>query len=271
MLPLTPGAPLALEALDPRDTLGLADKAAGEDELRDNVDRITALQYDLWAENRRALLVVLQGMDTAGKDGVIRHVFSGVNPQGVRVHSFKRPTPHELDHDFLWRIHQAVPGRGEIGVFDRSQYEDVLAARVRALAPPEEIEWRYRAINDFERLLSPPPHGGGYVTILKFFLHISREEQRERLLARLQDPRKGWKMQPEDLETRVKWDEYQHAYTDALTRCTTPWAPWYVIPADRKWVRNTIVSRVIRRTLEAMSPRIPPAAFDTARLIRELG
>ncbi len=274
MLP-SPFSP-PLSSHDPASTLDLKDKPAAEAELAANVARIVALQYDLWAEGRRALLIVLQGMDTAGKDGVIRHVLSGVNPQGVRVHAFGRPTPAELAHDFLWRVHQVVPERGFIGVFNRSHYEDVLVARVERLAAPEEIERRYGLINDFERLISPetlggePVAGGGYVTVLKLFLHISRAEQRERLLARVEDPHKGWKMRAEDLAVRAKWDDYQHAYELALTRCSTPHAPWHVIPSDRKWARNTLVSRIIRHTLEAMNPRIPAPAADLGALARAL-
>lgn len=265
---IKPGSRARLADFDPRATLDLRDKDAAEDELRSNVERIAALQYTLWAENRRAVLVVLQGLDTSGKDGVVRHVFSGVNPTGVKVHSFGRPTPSELDHDFLWRVHAAVPARGEIGVFNRSHYEDVLVARVEALAPPGVIEQRYGIINEFERFLSP--EGGGYVTILKFYLHISKQEQRERLLARLTDPAKAWKMQPADLATRAKWGEYRRAYELALSRCSTEWAPWRVIPADRKWVRNALVSRVVARTLESMKLKLPKPRGNPAALIREL-
>jgi PPK2 family polyphosphate:nucleotide phosphotransferase len=267
-LALDPGAAVSLAALDPRSALDLEGRGPAEEELRRNVERMAELQYALWAENRRAVLVVLQGVDTSGKDGVIRHVLSGVNPQGVKVHAFGPPTPEERDHDFLWRIHRVVPARGEIGVFNRSHYEDVLVARVQALAPPEVIEQRYAIINEFERLLSPA--GGGYVNVLKFFLHISREEQQERLLERLHDPRKNWKFQPGDLDVHESWDAYQRAYEIALSRCSTPWAPWHVIPADRKWVRNALVSRVIARALEAMDPKIPAARSDVQALLARL-
>ncbi len=268
-LVVAPGSRVDLAAIDPRDTLDLEDKDSAEEELRRNIERISELQYTLWGENRRAVLVVFQGIDTSGKDGATRHVFSGVNPTGVKVHTFGKPTPEELDHDFLWRIHRVVPGRGEIGVFNRSHYEDVLVGRVEKLAPAEVIEQRYGIINEFERFLSEA--GGGYVTILKFCLLISKEEQRERLLARLTDPTRNWKMQPEDLATRAKWDEYRRAYQIALSRCSTEWAPWRVIPADRKWVRNALISRVVARTLESMKPKWPEPRADVKALIKQLG
>lgn len=264
-----PGSKVDLAAIDPRETAGLKDKESAEEELRRNVARLAELQYRLWAERRRALLIVLQGMDTSGKDGVIRHVFSGVNPAGVRVHAFGRPTPSELAHDFLWRVHAVAPGRGEIGIFNRSHYEDVLVGRVERLAPADAIEDRYARINEFERLLAGPP--GGYVTILKFYLHISRDEQHDRLVARLEDPEKNWKMRAEDLDARAKWDEFQRAYELALSRCSTEWAPWRVIPADRKWVRNTLISRVIAGTLEEMRPEVPAPRSDVRALLRALG
>jgi PPK2 family polyphosphate:nucleotide phosphotransferase len=257
-----------LAALDPQSKDDLPDKETADRELRENVAETADLQYNLWAENRRALLVILQGMDTSGKDGVIRHVFGGLNPQGVRVHAFGRPTPQELDHDFLWRVHQVVPARGEIGIFNRSHYEDVLVARVEGLAAPAAIEQRYAAINQFEHLLSAPP--GGYITILKFFLHISPEEQRERLLARLSDPRKNWKVNPGDWAARARWDKYQQAYELVLQRCHTPAAPWHVIPADRKWVRNTLVSRVVLGALRQMAPALPPPAPGLDKLAADL-
>jgi polyphosphate kinase 2 (PPK2 family) len=186
----------------------------------------------------------------------------------VKVHSFGRPTPQELDHDFLWRVHREVPARGEIGVFNRSHYEDVLVARVAELAPPEVIEHRYAAIQDFERLLSI--EGGGCVQLLKIFLHISRDEQRERLLARLTDPARNWKMDGADLEARAHWDDYQRAYEIALARCSTPFALWRILPADRKWVRNAIASRWIREALEALDPQLPPPRPELQELVRKL-
>lgn len=220
--------------------------------------KIGDLQERLWAENAQSLLVVFQAMDTAGKDSTIRTVFSGVNPQGVPVVSFKAPTPHELDHDFLWRIHQAVPGNGEIGVFNRSHYEDVLIVRVKDLIPEEAWRARYDLINDFERLLAH-----NRTRVIKFFLHISKEEQAERLRARLENPEKRWKFSHGDLTERTRWDEYQEAYRAMLEKTSTKSAPWFVIPSDTKWFRNWAVARTICETLEDMDPQYPePADFD---------
>ena len=227
-------------------------KETVKEALRAERDRIAALQGKLYAEHRRSLLVVFQAIDTGGKDGTIRSVFAGVNPQGCRVWSFKVPSTDELDQDFLWRYHARVPGRGLIGVFNRSHYEDVLAVRVKDLVPKPVWRERYGLINDFERLLT-----ASGVTILKFFLHISKEEQRRRLEARLEDPRKRWKFDAGDLVERESWDAYQAAFADALGRCSTPYAPWYVVPADRKWYRNIAVARTIADTLEAMDPHYP--------------
>lgn len=261
------GTPFRLADIDPRgkDLLKKAPgapegKDAAEEALAADIASIADLQYRLWAENRRALLLVLQGMDTSGKDGVVRHVFSGVNPTGVRVTSFKKPSEIELDHDFLWRIHSAAPAKGEIGIFNRSHYEDVLVVRVHGLV--EERVWRsrYDAINAFEALLA-----SGGTTIVKCFLHISKDEQRERLKARLDDPDKQWKFQEADIEERKRWDDYQAAYEDALTRCSTPAAPWLVIPSDRKWLQRWAIGRVVRETLEGMGPKIPKARIDASR------
>jgi PPK2 family polyphosphate:nucleotide phosphotransferase len=232
-------------------TFGVTKDQAAE-KLPALVTRLGELQYRLFAENKRALLIVLQGMDAAGKDGTVRHVLAGANPAGCRVTSFKAPTPVERAHDFLWRIHHAVPARGEIGVFNRSHYEDVLIARVRNLVPKSVWSARYRHINEFEALLA-----GGGVHILKFFLHISRDEQRERLQARLSDPTKNWKFQPGDLEERKLWKDYRRAYQDALRHCATPVAPWFVIPADKKWFRNLAVAKIIVETLEKLNPQFP--------------
>jgi PPK2 family polyphosphate:nucleotide phosphotransferase len=216
-------------------------------------ERLEALQETLYAEGKRRLLVVLQGMDTSGKDGVIRRVFEGVNPTGVRVESFKAPTEKELAHDFLWRVHAVVPQSGEIAIFNRSHYEDVLVVRVRSLAPEKTWRPRYRQIAEFERMLAESG-----TTILKFFLHISREEQRERLQARVDDPDKRWKFRASDLEDRALWTEYQQAYAEALSRTSTPYAPWYAIPADRKWFRDLAIASVLVETLEGLQMRLPP-------------
>jgi len=232
-------------------------KKAARKELREIGEKLGELQARLYAEGRRALLIVLQGMDTAGKDGTIRHVFSMVNPQGVRVTSFKKPSHLELAHDYLWRVHAHAPARGEIGIFNRSHYEDVLVVRVHNLVPPEVWGRRYDHINAFEKLLADEG-----TRIVKFFLHISKEEQKERLEARLQNPRKNWKFNPADLEERKRWDEYTAAYREALRRTSTDYAPWHAVPADRKWQRNLIVARVLLQTLEEMDPQYPAIDFD---------
>lgn len=238
--------------LDPGDTGG-TDKAKAKAERQRLGKRLAELQERLYADGRYGLLVVLQGMDAAGKDGCVRHVFSGVNPQGIRVHSFKQPTPREAAEDFLWRVHQAVPPRGYIGVFNRSHYEDVLVARVHALIPERTWRQRYRQINDFERLLAESG-----IHVLKFFLHISRQEQHARFERRLRDPRKHWKFSPSDLLERAHWDAYQEAYADALEACSTKWAPWTVVPADHKWYRNLVVARVVTEFLGGLDLRYPP-------------
>ncbi len=236
---------------NPGDTGGEG-KAAARGETKRRVREIARLQEQLYADGRHALLVVLQGMDASGKDGTVRHVFSGVNPQGVIVHSFKEPTPREAREDFLWRVHQAVPQRGVIGVFNRSHYEDVLVTRVHRLIPEEVWRMRYRQINDFERMLTE-----SNVHILKFFLHISREEQKKRFDRRLKDPRRHWKFSASDLKEREHWEEYQKAYADVLEHCSTEWAPWTVVPADHKWYRNLIVARAVAAKMADLHLRYP--------------
>jgi PPK2 family polyphosphate:nucleotide phosphotransferase len=238
------------------------DKRSLERELDDLTERFDALQRRLHAEGRRALLVVLQGRDASGKDGTLRKVFGPLDPLGVTATSFKAPTDEELAHDFLWRIHRAVPGRGTIGVFNRSHYEDVLVVRVRRLAPESVWQPRYQQINLFERILVE----NGTV-VLKFLLHISREEQRERLLARLEDPEKFWKFNANDLAERDLWDQYTEAYREALARTSTEAAPWYVVPADSKSCRDVLVARTIVDTLERMNPEWPgpPAELEALR------
>ncbi len=248
----------------PTEERGGMDKDAARARIEKAVEEISSWQYRLYSENRRALLIVLQAMDAGGKDGVIRRVMSALNPQGCRVTSFKAPSAVELAHDFLWRVHAATPAKGEIGIFNRSHYEDVLIARVRNLAPKAVWKKRYRQINDFERLLSE-----NGVAILKFYLHISKEEQRERLQERLRDPTKHWKADPADLEERRLWDDYRAAYEDAIERCGTPWAPWHIIPADRKWYRDFAVSEIILETLRRMRPQFPPPKADIAKLVVE--
>jgi PPK2 family polyphosphate:nucleotide phosphotransferase len=255
---VAPGTPFSLADRDPADTKGApGDKKATQKSLEDLSDELLGLQDRLYAESAQALLVVLQAMDAGGKDGTVKHVFSGTNPQGVRVISFKVPTPEELAHDFLWRIHRAVPPHGYIGIFNRSHYEDVLVARVHRLVDESVWRRRYRHINHFEKLL----HDAG-TRVIKLFLHISREEQAERLRARLDDPAKRWKFNRGDLAERERWDEYMAAYEEAIARTSTEEAPWYVVPADRKWYRNWAVSRIVIETLADMDPRYPEPAED---------
>jgi PPK2 family polyphosphate:nucleotide phosphotransferase len=248
---LRPGKKFALGDIDPASVGGLnKEEAALTTET--NIKAIDELCYRLYAEGRRSLLIVLQGMDTAGKDGVIRKVLSGVDPVNCRVTAFKRPTTEELRHDFLWRIHKAVPPHGDIGIFNRSHYEDVLAPRVHHMVAESEWKSRFDRINDFERLLT-----NAGTTIVKIFLHISRDEQRRRLQARLADPQKRWKFEQGDLVERKLWDEYQQAYEDLLIKCNSDHAPWYVVSANHKWYRDYVVSGVLRETLEAMDPQFP--------------
>jgi PPK2 family polyphosphate:nucleotide phosphotransferase len=246
-----PGEHVRLHQVDPDDTGGFdGDKNEGNEILDKLTDELEVLQERLYAEHKHSVLIILQGMDTSGKDGTIEHVFEGVNPQGVRVASFKAPTPIELEHDFLWRIHQKTPARGEIVIFNRSHYEDVLVVRVREFAPERIWSRRYAYINDFERLLT----GEGTI-VLKFFLHISQDEQKQRFLERLEDPDKRWKFNPDDLKERKRWDSYQAAYEDALSMTSTEWAPWYIVPANRKWFRNLLIARVLVDTLKKLNPQ----------------
>jgi PPK2 family polyphosphate:nucleotide phosphotransferase len=254
---IEPGRRVRLASHDPADASAFPDREAAEAKSREDAKAINDLQDRLYAEGRRALLVVLQGTDTSGKDGTIRRVFNDTGPMGVTVTAFRRPSEEELAHDFLWRAHLACPKRGTIGIFNRSHYEDVLVGRVRKLAPPKEIDARYEQINAFEKMLAE-----NGTTILKFMLHISREEQGERLQDRLDKARSRWKFDPRDLEDRKLWTVYQSAYEVMLTRCSTAWAPWHVIPADRKWARNAAIAAIVRETLEAMNPQYPKPDWD---------
>lgn len=265
LTPLVPVNPASAPDLsdDAARVRGAAGRKHIEEATRALLERLEAVQDAFHADGRHALLLVLQGRDASGKDGVIKSVYGAFNPTGVRVAAFGPPTPLELQHDFLWRIHQAVPPRGMIGVFNRSHYEDVLAVRVRSLAPEDVWRPRYAHINAFEEML----HASG-VIIRKCFLHVSRGEQGERLQKRFEDPRKNWKFRLEDLDDRARWDDYTAAYTDALTRCSTAWAPWYVVPADDKAVRNYLIADMLLRTLESLDsvyPVIQPAVRDAAR------
>ena len=249
---------------DTADTGGFDDPAEARAELVGLTERIADLQARLYAEEERALLVVLQGIDAAGKDSTVAHVFRGVNPQGCRVYAFREPSNEEAAHDFLWRYHQDTPGRGMIHVFNRSHYEDVLVVRVKGLVAEERWRSRYDSINDFERMLVREG-----TTVLKFFLHISKDCQLERFRERLERPDKHYKFSSNDVRERRHWDAYQQAYRDMLAETSTPWAPWYVVPADHKWFRNYVVARTVAGTLDAMGPVWPEPDEDLERFAAE--
>ena len=250
---IAPGADIDWAKHDPNAKTGFdGEKSEGKAALPALTKRLAELQRRLWAESKQSLLVVLQAMDTGGKDGTIRHVLRGVNPQGVHVNGFRVPTEWEIGHDYLWRVHQHTPEDGAITVFNRSHYEDVLVVRVHDLVPERVRSKRYRHIREFERLLADEG-----TTILKIYLNISREEQAKRLQARLDDPEKNWKFRKADLEDRERWDDYRRAYKDAIEETSTDYAPWYVVPADRKWYRNLVVSHVMIKALEEMDPQYP--------------
>jgi PPK2 family polyphosphate:nucleotide phosphotransferase len=249
---------IKLKKFDPADTLGYDDDQKTQGKLEKTIKRLDELQVLLYAEKKRALLIVLQGMDAAGKDGTIRHVMSGVNPQGCSVTSFKVPNSEELAHDFLWRIHKAIPEKGMIGIFNRSHYEDVLVVRVHKLVPKEIWKARYDEINRFERNLVEND-----VKILKFFLHISREEQEKRFQERLHDPRKKWKYSKADARERKHWDDYVDAYESVLSRCSTEYAPWFIIPSDHKWFRNLAISEIIVETFEEFDMHYPTSPQES--------
>jgi len=255
---VAPGSSPELSDRDPADTQGV-EKADAKAQTRENIEALQTLQERLYAEGKRSVLFVLQAMDTAGKDTTIGRVIGPLNPLGVRVWSFKAPTAEELAHDFLWRVHRRTPAAGFIGVFNRSHYEDVLIVRVRGLAPAETVEQRYGHINAFEQLLADEG-----TTIVKVMLHISKEYQLGRLRRRLKRPDRHWKFDPGDLRERKRWEDYQEAYEVALTRCSTEAAPWHVVPAERRWFRDLVVSQLLRETLEAMDPQYPAPTFDPA-------
>jgi len=258
-----PGSKLKLSSHDPGATHGYTKVKAALETERHRA-RMSELQEVLYAERKHALLIVLQAIDAGGKDGTIRTVMSGVNPQGCQVTSFKVPTTEELGHDFLWRTHKAVPIKGQIGIFNRSHYEDVLVVRVHNLIPKPVWTARYGYINEFERLLADSG-----VTILKFFLHISKDEQKKRFEQRLADPSKWWKFNPADFEERKKWDEYIAAFEDAFTQCSTKPAPWYIIPSNKKWFRNLAVSQIIVEALESLKLKYPKPDFDPSKIVIE--
>ncbi|HRE29359.1 MAG TPA: polyphosphate kinase 2 family protein [Anaerolineales bacterium] len=258
-----PKRKIRLSKVDAAATPGFkGDKAEGEARLAKLADRLNALQDVMFAEGKQRLLVVLQAMDTGGKDGTIRSVFAKVGQQGARVANFKAPTSTELAHDYLWRVHQQAPARGEIVIFNRSHYEDVLVVRVHELVPRAVWRRRYDQINAFERMLAEEG-----TTIVKFFLHISRAEQKERLEARLAEPDKHWKFNPGDLKEREYWDDYQAAYEDVLNKTSTPWAPWFVVPADRKWYRDLVVAEALIEALEGLNMAYPKADFDPKAMV----
>ena len=251
--------------VDPDSTPGLKKRKHARKEMEKAHDKLFGLQERLFAESKRSVLVVLQAMDTGGKDGTITHVLGQLNPQGVHITTFKQPTPEEKRHGFLWRIRKALPEPGVVGIFNRSHYEDVLIARVHALADLKVLEKRYQTINEFEKEVVKSG-----TTIVKFCLHISYEEQRRRLLDRLDDPEKHWKFHETDIDERRFWDDYMSAYSIAITNCSTPWAPWYVIPADDKDYRNWAVAKILSETLDDLDPQYPKPKLNLPRLLKRL-
>jgi PPK2 family polyphosphate:nucleotide phosphotransferase len=252
-LMVEPGSPAALSKRQTNDHAGLAGKAEARKELAKLVEELSVLHNRLYAESKRSLLLVLQGLDTSGKDGTIKSVLTGVNPQGCRIVPFKEPDATELAHDYLWRIHAACPQRGEIGIFNRSHYEDVVTARVRRLVPKKVWSRRPRHILEFERLLVDEG-----TTVVKVFLHISPEEQAKRLRERVANPEKAWKFRRGDLDDRARWNDFMSAYDDVIGETSTEWAPWYIVPADHNWVRNVLVARILVDALRHIDPQLPP-------------
>jgi PPK2 family polyphosphate:nucleotide phosphotransferase len=251
-LMVRPGEPARLAERNPASRLGLSDKVDGQARVVALQLRLDELHDRLWAEAQRSVVLVLQGMDASGKDGTIRHVLTGLNPQGCTVSNFKVPTDVDRAHDYLWRIHRAMPARGLLGVFNRSHYEDVVAAPIARFVDDEHCTRRYRHIREFERMLADEG-----TTMVKVFLHISKEEQRARLQERIDDPRKSWKFHRSDLEVRARWDEFHRRYDAAISATSSDWAPWYVVPSDHKWVRNVAVAETLVRIFERLDPRIP--------------
>jgi PPK2 family polyphosphate:nucleotide phosphotransferase len=260
-----PGEHIKLAELDPSDKSEFeGDKLTARAVVKELTDEMDELQERLYAEGRRSVLFVLQAPDTGGKDGTIRSVFGELNPAGCRVASFKAPSSNELAHDYLWRIHAALPRRGEIGIFNRSQYEDVLVVRVHHLVERKVWERRYDHINEFERMLTDEG-----TTIVKFFLHISKDEQKKRLEERLAEPTKHWKFNVSDVKERALWDDYQKAYQEMLNRTSTDYAPWYVVPANRNWYRNLVVARIAHGALKKLNPQYPEAQADLSQVVIE--
>ncbi len=255
-----PGKKFKLKDFKTDDTGDFKDRQDAEYESKKNLDKLHDLQEVIYAEGSHAILIVLQAMDAGGKDGTIEHIFSGMNPQGCRVTSFKAPTPLEKSHDFLWRIHRHVPEKGMFGIFNRSHYESLLVERVRGYAPDDVWKKRYDHVNNFEHLLADEG-----TTIVKLYLCISKQEQAERLQARLDERKKNWKFNPADLEERKYWDEYMEAFDDVLEKCSTEHAPWYVIPSDKKWYRNYVISDILLRTVQALDPKFPKPIADVSQ------
>lgn len=259
---LEPGAACDLDSIPARVDCEGYDKESAYDKIARNVIEMEEISRRLFAENRRSILLLLQGMDAAGKDSTVRSVTRGMNPRSLVVHSFGVPSAEELDHDFLWRIHPHVPRKGNIAVFNRSHYEDVLVVRVHDLWDKQDWHMRYRQINDFERMLVE-----NGTTILKCYLHITKDEQRERLQDRIDDPDSHWKVNLRDHREREYWDEYRKAFNDALTHCNTKHAPWYIVPADRKWYRKLVISELMLETLRSMNPQYPPPESDYSGIV----
>lgn len=257
-----PGVNVKLNECNPAYIANKKDKESVESELSHYSSRMSELQYKLFADKSQSLLIILQGIDASGKDGTIRHVMGAFNPQSCRVESFKEPSTEDLSHDYLWRIHRLIPSKGDVSVFNRSHYGDVIEVRVHNLLPKSEWPKRYRQINEFERYLSE-----NHIKIIKFFLHISKEEQKKRLQNRLNDPSKNWKISESDLNERKYWDEYMKAYEEALSRCSTGWAPWYIIPANTKWFRNLCVAKIVTETFESMNLHYPKPKTDVSKLV----
>lgn len=256
-----PHTKIKLGDIDPDDTGDFKTKEEAEAILERHRARLFELQELLYAEDKRSVLVVLQGMDAGGKDGTIRHIFTGVNPQGCQVTSFKQPTNDELQHDYLWRVHRRVPARRMIGIFNRSHYEEALVVRVHGNLSKDDLQERFDAFNNFEELLIE-----NHTIILKFFLHISKDEQKKRLQQRLDDPQKYWKVSLDDVKERHFWDDYQEAYEDVFRHCSKKHAPWYVIPANKKWFRNVVISQVLVDKLESLKMAYPKPAFDLKKI-----
>ena len=261
-LRVAPGKAPGLSKRDPGDRLGLDTKDNAREIVEGLIAELDGLHNRLWAESKRSVLLVLQGLDTSGKDGTIRRVLTGLNPQGTQVASFKAPNDQELAHDYLWRVHEVCPARGHLAVFNRSHYEDVLAARFVGAATHEQCRRRYRHLREFERLLTDEG-----TTIVKVFLHLSKGEQRARLQSRIEDPAKNWKFRMDDLETRSHWDDYMDAYEEVIAETSTDHAPWLVVPADRKWVRDVAVATVLVESLRRLDPQIPPADPDLEGIV----